>query len=1007
MKYLSKFPRLTGVVALLAVIGLTPDFLNAEDAGPAVSHPSFTDDQVAFFSSKVRPLLEANCFKCHGGIGSNGKPKVRSGLQLISRKGVVLGGEHGPAFNTEKPAESLLLEMISYKDEHHEMPPSGKLEPDQAKILNEWVNMGLPWTAEDIDVLVKIEDHTHAANEINETTRNFWSHTKVTRPDVPKVSDSSWQKHPIDAFIYAKLAEQGLVPNGPASKEALARRAYFNLTGLPPTPEQVAAFVNDTSADAWPNLVESLLDSPHYGEQWARHWLDLLRYAESNGFERDSTKNHIWRFRDYVIQAFNEDKPYNQFVREQLAGDELDKVTAQSMIATGYHRLMQWDDEPADRPQHVYDVLDDNVRVTSEAFLAMTVGCARCHDHKIDPIPQKDYYSFVAFFNNITQMDKGRVIQPIPMRVDEKELEERKRKRDEEIRRTEEQWTNSLNAARKHFITTDPELAKSLEINTSGSRKAFITDAREKPHKWRYTTTKPADDWFAVGFRPPSDWKEGEAGFGTNVPNAKPRTGWEGGDIWLQTSFLLEEIPKSLQLQIYHDENAEIYLNGQLVKTFENFITNYRAVDLGSEVLAALQIGRNVVSVHCNSKAGGAFIDLSLHEVSGRALLASLIESRKDKLPDRLRRRLEQLPKRLEELRKTPLQEEVLAMTVQERGLEPPEMFVHIRGSVHAPGDKVQPAFPAILGGGTDVAIPKPKDGAKTAGRRRGLAEWIASPENPRTARVMVNRLWQHQFGRGIVKSSSDFGDLGERPTHPQLLDWLAAEFVKRDWKMKDMHRLIMSSMTYQMASTGSETALSKDPDNNLFWRFPMRRLTAEEIRDSLIAVTGNLNPTLGGKSFYPVLDEAVLATSSTKAGKWGNSSDDERNRRSIYIHIKRSLKPPELEGFDFADTDAPCAMRFVTTVPTQSLAMLNGRFVNEQAEKLGDRLREEVSGPTRAKVKRALELALSRSIREDEIARGVKLIHNLRTEHSLSEAAALNRFCLVALNLNEFVYLD
>ena len=976
-----------------------------EDSAASVSHPTFSDEQIAFFGSKVRPILDANCVKCHGGIGSNGKPKVRSGFQIISRKGIVLGGEHGPAFNAEKPDESLLLEMLSYKDEHHEMPPSGKLAPDQLEVLKEWVGMGLPWTTEDIDQLVEVNDDVPITTEVNETTRNFWSHKKVVRPEIPEVSNSAWQEHPIDAFLFAHLEKNDLKPNGPASRQALVRRAYFNLTGLPPTPEQVSAFVEDGSPDAWPKLIDSLLDSPHYGEHWARHWLDLMRYAESNGFERDSTKNHIWRYRDYVIQAFNNDVPYDQFIREQLAGDELDEVTAQSMIATGYHRLMQWDDEPADRPQHVYDVLDDNVRTTAEAFLGMTMGCARCHDHKIDPVKQKDYYSFVAFFNNLTQMDKGRVIQPIPMREKEEVVAERKRRRDEEIRRAEEQWESALDAARKQFVTVDPSLADALASGVAKSR-TLITDAREKPHEWRYTTEAPADDWFAVGFRPPADWKKGLAGFGTAVPNAKPNTRWDGGEIWMQTSFLLEKVPGSLRMSIYHDEDTEVYLNGQEIQGFKGYIKNYKQVDLGKEALAALQTGRNVVSVHCKSTGGGAFIDLGLSEASGRALLLSMIESQKDKLPDELKRRLERSRGRLEHLRKTPLQQEVLAMVAQERGLTPPEMFIHIRGSVHAPGDKVQPAFPVILGGGPDVEIPKPKEGAKTVGRRKVLADWIASPENPRTSRVMVNRLWQHHFGRGIVATPSEFGFLGDPPTHPELLEWLAAEFVARGWKIKDMQRLIMTSLAYQMASTGNEKSLEEDPANQHFWRFPMRRLTAEEIRDSMIAVTGNLNTDLGGKSFYPVLDQVVLDTSSTKSGKWGNSPPDQRDRRSIYIHIKRSLKPPELESFDFADTDAPCAMRFVTTVPTQSLAMLNGRFVNEQAERLASRLREEESEP-RAQVERALELALSRRAKEEEISQGLKLIDALMSEHGLKPDQALNRFCLVALNLNEFVYLD
>ena len=314
-----------------------------------LAHPEFSGEQVAYFESNVRPLLDANCVRCHGGKGSNGEVKVRSGLQLISRKGLLLGGEHGSAFDAANPDASLLLDMVSYKDEHHEMPPTGKLEPAEMEVLKQWVRMGMQWTANDIDLLVEVPHEGTGNTTINDNTRAFWSNKPVVKPAVPKVDDPEWQKHPMDAFIYAKLAEQGLKPKGKASKETLIRRAYYNLTGLPPTPVAVSAFVNDSSPDAWPKLIDALLESPRYCEHWARHWLDVVRYAESNGFERDSTKEHIWRYRNYVVNAFNSDKPYDQFIREQIAGDELENPTPDSIIATGYHRLMQWDDEPADR----------------------------------------------------------------------------------------------------------------------------------------------------------------------------------------------------------------------------------------------------------------------------------------------------------------------------------------------------------------------------------------------------------------------------------------------------------------------------------------------------------------------------------------------------------------------------------------------------------------------------------------------------------------------------------
>jgi hypothetical protein len=970
-----------------------------------LAHPEFSGEQVAYFESNVRPLLDANCVRCHGGKGSNGEVKVRSGLQLISRKGLLLGGEHGSAFDAANPDASLLLDMVSYKDEHHEMPPTGKLEPAEMEVLKQWVRMGMPWTANDIDLLVEVPHEGTGNTTINDNTRAFWSNKPVVKPAVPKVDDPEWQKHPMDAFIYAKLAEQGLKPKGKASKETLIRRAYYNLTGLPPTPVAVSAFVNDSSPDAWPKLIDALLESPRYGEHWARHWLDVVRYAESNGFERDSTKEHIWRYRDYVVNAFNSDKPYDQFIREQIAGDELENPTPDSIIATGYHRLMQWDDEPADREQHVYDVLDDSVRVTSEGMLAMTVGCARCHDHKGDPISQKDYYNFMAFFKGVTQHSNQDSIQAVDLPADDEVVEARIRAREDELnnlRKTAERLRSEI---REEFLKADPNLKDQL---SGESDAVLVSDARGPGQIWRYTTERPADDWSAVAFRPQSDWKSGKVGIGSGVKDRSIATDLDFDELWMQTTFSLTEVPGSLQLAAAHSGAIEVYLNGQLIRKLSGRSAEYQADSLGEEALGALQTGRNVVSVHIKNAADNPYIDLGLRVSAGEARLAELIEQRGGELPNKnIIRRLNGTLERLEQLTAEPIPTGVMAMAVQERGTDPGDLFVHIRGSVHAPGDKVAPGVPQILDEGKMIEVPTPPEGAKTSGRRRVLADWMTQPDNRRTSRVMVNRLWQHHFGRGICPTPSDFGYLGELPTHPELLDWLARTFTDNGWKIKEMQRVLMNSLTYQMASTSDPVALQKDPANQLFWRFPMRRLTAEELRDSMIAVTGKLNTKLGGKSFFPVLDEEVLATSSTKAGKWASSPADELERRSIYIHIKRSLKPPELETFDFADTDGPCAARFVTTVPTQALAMLNSRNVNDQAKKLADRLRAEVKDGVEAQVRRALELTLTRDIDPAEVARGLELIAELQNKHSLSPDDAFERFCLVALNLNEFVYLD
>ena len=478
----------------------------------SIEHPAFDSEQVEFFTSEIRPILAENCFKCHGNTDSTGHAKAKGGLQLISRRGVMIGGDHGPAINEEDPASSFILKMISHSDPDHAMPPKNKLRDDQIAAITRWVEMKAPWTKEDIDVLAELEEES-SQTKINSTTEAFWSNKPLVRPAAPEVANPLWQRNPIDAFILRDLAKAGLEPNPQASKATLIRRAYYNLTGLSPSPEEVAEFIQDESPDAWPRLIDRLLDSPHYGEKWARHWLDVVRYAESNGFERDSDKEEIWRYRDYVIRALNEDKPYDQFVREQLAGDELEEVTIDSKIATGYHRLMQWDDEPVDRHQARYDVLDDILRTTTEGFLAMTVGCARCHDHKGDPIPQTDYYSFLAFFNGLTNHDKGSVIENVVTPGMRPAVEKRKAELAAEANQIISRRAAFETEAKRKFAAIDAEIA--AQISSSDAAQVLVPDSREKPHQWYYTTKKPDDAWYNVSFRAENaGWKLSPGGFG-------------------------------------------------------------------------------------------------------------------------------------------------------------------------------------------------------------------------------------------------------------------------------------------------------------------------------------------------------------------------------------------------------------------------------------------------------------------------------------------------------------
>lgn len=961
------------------------------------------DDGEAFFHEKVHPILEANCFKCHGG-GDHLKAEFR----ITSREGLLLGGEFGPAYDESDPAASLLLEMISYRDEDHQMPPKAKLSAEELAILTEWVTMGAPY---DPALEIKGDPRARRGFTVSDEDRDWWAYRPVSKNDPPAVDDSLWSENGIDAFIKTQLDREGLTPNSEASPQTLVRRLFYDLIGLPPTPAEVKAFVASSEQDAeraYADLVEDLLGRPQYGEKWARHWLDLVRYAETNGFERDNPKPHIWRYRDYVIDAFNNDKPYDEFVIEQLAGDEVSQPTMETMTATGYHRLMQWDDEPADRKQHVYDVLADNVQVTSETFLATTLGCARCHDHKADPVSQKDYYSFMAFFNGVTHYEtKGTLVNwADPVEKANFESDRNSKLKDLEKQR------DDLGVELRNVLTS----LKVLRADDGTKAITYVRDAREGgAPQWFYTTKKPTDDWSNVGFVNKS-WFKAKGGFGAgNPPNSVIATKWDTKDIWMRTTFGLTTLPESLILEIHHDEDVEVFLNGSLIYAAKGFTTDYEPVVLTDKALDSLQTGKNVVAVHCRHTGGGQYIDLALRTNSNAVALERLVGGKKtNALAKKVqvaagRDLVSEFKETLKEIANLRAADPGIPLNVvTEKGANPGPMNIHIRGSAHAPGDEVSPGLPAVLASeDSEPQSVATEPVRRTSGRRLALANWIVDSENPLTARVMANRVWQHHFGRGITPSTSDFGHLGEKPTHPELLDWLAMQLIQGDWSVKDLHRLILHSRTYKMSSAPESANLERDPQNTNFWRFPMRRLTAEELRDSILAMSGDLNLKAYGPWVYPPMPEEVLATASRPDKAWPVSKDeDDHYRRSLYVHVKRSLRHDMLADFDQADTDTACAVRFATTVPTQALAMMNSKFVNDQAGVFAKRLQTEQSS-VREQIAAGLELALQRSATEEELDQLESLHRNLQEQAGLSPEEALERVALVTLNLNEFLYLD
>ncbi len=805
----------------------------------------------ADLGDEAAEILEQNCTSCHGAA------LKMSNLDLRTRESILEGGERGAAMEPGNAANSRIYQFVSGA-EKPSMPPGKRLAAKDVEIIKKWIDAGAPMTAavpkqetkQEVNAaLAKMEERP-----ITEAERQYWAFRKPVRYPVPEAGASN----PVDAFILAQLKAKGLTPAPAAGRRALIRRAYLDLTGLPPSPAQVQAFLNDRSTRAFSKVVEELLASPQYGERWGRHWLDTVRYSDSGGFEYDRDRDNAWRYRDYVVRAFNEDKPYDWFIQEQIAGDELAPESAEARIPTGYLRLGL--ENNLKNEQTRLDEVDDLVSTTANTFLGMTVGCARCHNHKFDPIPQKDYYRMQAVF--------------FPTKAIEYPLVSK-----EEVAHFE--------AEQKRITGLQAPLKKQLA-------------AIEKPYKDRLLQEKrdKLPDYVQTALQTPADRRtEGQR------LNA-------------------EQVEKTLSVE-------------------------------PKDLLATLND-----------------TDRARHEEISKEI-AGLDAQRPKPLPT--------------------------AMAIAERGREaPPSYFLH-RGSPGQRGSLMKPGVLTVASEG-DWAFPDPAANAKTSGRRKAFAAWIASRENPLTARVMVNRIWQHHFGEGLVRTPNNFGKMGEPPTHPELLDWLATEFVREGWSMKAMHRLMMNSQTYQRSTDDVAANLKDDEENRYLWRMPRQRLEAEGIRDSILAVAGNLDRKVGGPAVHPFIDPALFQSSSKRTWAGKPDSDPETWRRSVYVFSKRSIPLPMLDVFDKPDSVGSCARRNRSTIAPQALILMNNNFVLLEARMFAERLRREAGADPAAEVDLAFQLALSRPPVQAESERAAAFIQG--------DGQGLVDFCQTVLNLNEFVYI-
>lgn len=791
----------------------------------APGHAASTErTAVEFFEQKVRPILVERCFACH----SQAAGKKKGGLVLDSRAALLRGGDSGPAVVPGQPDKSLLFHAVRHANSDLKMPPKAKLAEAQIADLAHWIKQGAIWPG---------TETARPAGKITEADRQWWAFQTVAEPVVPPVENPGRSSNPIDRFIYHQLQAEGLASSPPAERAVLLRRVYFDLIGLPPAPAEVDAALADQSSEWYEKVVDRLLASPRYGERWARHWLDVVRYAESDGFRVDDYRSQAWRYRDYVIASFNADKPYDRFVQEQLAGDELWPDDPQALIATGYLRHWTYEFNQRDVRAQWANILNDLTDVTGEALLGLGMGCARCHDHKFDPILQKDYYRLQAFFAGILPRDD------VPL-VGQREIA----KHQEKMARWEAQTAT---------------VRREMGANLAAPRRQAIRTATGK-------------------------------------------------------------FPEDIQAMLAKPTAGRTPLEHQLADLAHRQVT------------------------------------YELERIEGR-------------LKGPSKERYRGLKHMLAEFATVPPAPLPVGMTVSDAGPQAPPTSIPRRGTI-----AVEPGFLTILDEKPAVI---PVIASRSTGRRSVLARWITRPDHPLTARVIVNRVWHYHFGRGLVATTNDFGRLGEKPSHPELLDWLARHLVDDGWSIKRLHRRIVTAAVYRQSATAPApaAALRKDPDNRLLWKMATRRLDAEQVRDAMLWATGELDLAAGGPSVEP-----------------------DRPRRTIYTRVLRNTRDPLLDAFDLPEGFTSTGRRNTTTTPTQSLLLINSPAILQRAHAMANRLRKAEHADDEQLIDAALRLTFGRHATTADRQRFAAF---LRT--GKDRAAALVDFCHVLLNANEFLYVD
>jgi len=917
---------------LLTAVGAT-----ASSAGPE-------------FVREVRPILQKHCYSCHGA------GKQKSSLRLDINSEAFKGGEaYGPSIIAGKPQESPLIQFVGDPDADLQMPPDSRLSPAEIATLTQWVKQGAVWPADaDLAKLVDKADH--------------WSFKPLTHPSPPTPSDTSWPRGAIDQFILSSLENAGLTPAPPADRVTWLRRVTFDLTGLPPTPSQVDAFVNDRRSDAFERVVDELLRSPRYGERWAQHWLDVVRYADTHGFEVNTERKNAWPYRDYVVAAFNSDTPYNQFVQEQLAGDALQQDAATGFLVTAAVLLPgQIGKDAESRRLARQDSLAEILINTGEAFLGLSIGCARCHDHKFDPISQKDYYAMQAFFSGVRYGDRP-VDTPAAQAAKEEAQQHKHR-----IAQIDRRLANFEPLAQPK--AEEPALRSSINPQQNIDRFPPVVASQV-----RFTILKTNNR------EPCLDELEVFDDQGRNVALATAGT----------TAKSSGDYPPNQRHKLKHI-NDGVYGNDR------SWISNQQGQ---GQMELSFKTPQKIDRVVWGRDRAGKYDDrlaleytIEIKDQQGEWVLVADATDRqpfdpkqKQPLPLSTAELSQEETQQITELQAEKKKLQSLIAEAAQRQLAYAGQFVmpmatHLlfRGDPEQPRDKMAPAVITALG---DAKLP---EDAAEQDRRIALAQWITQPSNPLTARVMVNRIWQGHFGIGLVETASDFGRNGAKPTHPALLDWLASEFISTGWSIKKMHRQIVLSATYRQSSRIDPAAQEQDADARLLWRYPPRRLEAEAIRDSMLAVSGRLNLQSGGPGFNLFRSRGGLNGFPPV-----ESFEVDGRRRMIYAHKVRMEREIVFGAFDCPDAGQSMARRRQSTTPIQALNLFNSRFTLEEATALAQRVASESGDDPADQIRRAYRLCLSREASPAEVADAAPLVR----EHGL---AAL---CRVLFNCNEFLFL-